>query len=88
MRQNLRSLRETKGLTQQDMSGLVGVERSTYANIELGNKNPSFPVALKIKDALGYQGDMFFLMTNVPKGNNLSSGNCVVDSEDKSVEIT
>lgn len=61
MRQHLKTLRESKKLTQQEFAKLVGIDRSTYANIELGHKNPSYPVALRIKEKLDYSGDDIFI---------------------------
>lgn len=71
MRIKLRELRKSQEYTQQEFASLIGIERSTYANIELGNKNPSFPVSLKIKEVLNYQGDDIFLASDVSQGNNL-----------------
>lgn len=70
MRTKLRELRKAREYTQQEFACLIGIDRSTYANIELGNKNPSFPVSLKIKEALNYQGDDIFLTFSVSQGNN------------------
>ena len=56
MRKKLQTLREGAGYTQQTFS-----ERSHYAQIESGDKNPSLKLSLKIKQALGYPyDDLFF----------------------------
>lgn len=63
-------------MTQQEFAEKIGIDRSTYANIELGRKNPSFPVAVKIKSELNYLSDDIFLDTDVSKGNNLIERTC------------
>lgn len=65
MRNKLKAIRMDKGFTQQEISDLVGIDRSFYTNIELGVKNPSLLVALKIKEVLNYSDDDIFLTTNV-----------------------
>ena len=65
MRKLLRELRELNHFTQEDIAERIGIDRSTYTNIELGNKNPSFNVALKIKEIFKYRGDDIFLNNNV-----------------------
>jgi len=42
---NLKSFREKQGLTQQEMADKLGISKSYYVDIELGNSNPSFRVA-------------------------------------------
>ena len=65
LRNKLKAIRMDKGFTQQEISDLVGIDRSFYTNIELGVKNPSLLVALKIKEVLNYSDDDIFLTTNV-----------------------
>lgn len=67
VRLNLRKRREMLGLTQEEVAKKVGIARNTYTNIELGVKNPSFTVALKIKEAVSYYDDDIFLIFDVPK---------------------
>lgn len=69
MRDRLKALRIERGMTQQAVADAAQIERVTYTNIELGNKNPSFQVAARIKKALGYQNDDIFLSENVPEVN-------------------
>lgn len=64
MRDKLREIRVSKNLTQSDIANIIGVDRVTYTNIELGNKNPSLKVAIKIKKALKYYNDDIFLNIN------------------------
>jgi len=49
---NLRSIRELRGLTQQQLAELCGVPRSTVANIEVGGSNPTLAVLLRLAGAL------------------------------------
>jgi len=69
MRCNLKKARKIAGLTQAEIAKKVGIARSTYTNIELGIKNPSFNVATKIKRVLNINDDDIFLNINVPKSN-------------------
>lgn len=42
---NLKSFREKQGLNQQEMADKLGISKSYYVAIELGNYDPSFRVA-------------------------------------------
>lgn len=42
---NLKSFREKQGLNQQEMADKLGISKSYYVAIELGNADPSFRVA-------------------------------------------
>lgn len=44
-RYNLKSFREKQGLKQQEMADKLGISKSYYVAIELGNSEPSFRVA-------------------------------------------
>lgn len=61
MREKLKILRKHNKLTHQDLAKKLGINRSYYSNIELGNKNPSLSIALKIKQVLSYDDDDIFL---------------------------
>ena len=71
MRDKLRDIRVQRGMTQQEVADAAEIERVTYTNIELGNKNPSFQVAARIKKALEYFDDDIFSSTSAPKGNKV-----------------
>lgn len=60
MREKLRQIRISRNLTQKDIAKLIEINRATYTNIELGNKNPSLSVAIKIKNILKYNNDDIF----------------------------
>ena len=71
MRLILKRRREELGLTQEELAGRVEVARTTYTNIELGEKNPSLNVAIRIKQALNYYNDDIFFDSEVSNGDNL-----------------
>jgi len=50
---NLVSLRHTRSLTQDGLARAAGVPRSTVANLESGEGNPSLVVLVKVAGALG-----------------------------------
>jgi len=49
---NLRRLREERGLSQQQMAELSGVPRPTWASLESGSANPTLAVLSKVAAAL------------------------------------
>lgn len=49
---NLRSIRELRGLTQQQLADLCEVPRSTVANVEVGGSNPTLAVLARLAGAL------------------------------------
>jgi transcriptional regulator with XRE-family HTH domain len=49
---NMRLLRESRGLTQQQLAKLAGVPRPTWANLESGAANPTISVVVKVATAL------------------------------------
>ena len=49
---NIRQLREARGLTQQQMARASGVPRPTWANLESGAANPTLAVLVKAAAAL------------------------------------
>lgn len=50
---NLTSLRHARGLTQEALAKSSGVPRSTIANLESGDGNPSLAVLVKVAGRLG-----------------------------------
>ena len=53
MARNLVSLRHTRSLTQEGLAKAAAVPRSTIANLESGEGNPSLAVLVKVAGALG-----------------------------------
>lgn len=51
--ENLRQLREMRGLSQQQLAGQAGIPRPTWASLESGSANPTLSVLVKVADALG-----------------------------------
>lgn len=49
---NLRRLREERGLSQQQIAGLAGLPRPTWASLETGSANPTLAVLSKAAAAL------------------------------------
>jgi transcriptional regulator with XRE-family HTH domain len=50
--ENVRRLRETRGLSQQQLAKLSGIPRPTWANIESGSANPTLAVLLRVASTL------------------------------------
>jgi transcriptional regulator with XRE-family HTH domain len=49
---NVRALRESRGLSQKDMARLAGVPRATWAHLESGGANPTLAVLRRAAQAL------------------------------------
>lgn len=49
---NIIRLRRARGLTQEDLAGLVEMDRSYLSEIESGKKNPSLAMLERIRAAL------------------------------------
>lgn len=52
MENNLKLIRQSKGLSQVGLAEKVDVSRQTISNLEKGKHTPSTPLALNIADAL------------------------------------
>ena len=50
--ENVRSLREQRGLTQQQVAKIAGIPRATFGNLESGSANPTLQVLTKVAAAL------------------------------------
>jgi len=50
---NVRTLREKKGITQAELSAMVGVSQPTFAQYETGSKAPNVYTAVKLARILG-----------------------------------
>lgn len=61
MREDRQWLANIRGkLTHEEVAKIAGISRSTYSNIESGNRNPSVKVAKKIAHALKFDWSLFF----------------------------
>lgn len=58
----LKSAREKAGLTQLELSGMIGISRAYYADVERGRYTPSLKVLSRLADILGI--DLNFLKQN------------------------
>jgi transcriptional regulator with XRE-family HTH domain len=56
----LSEMRKKQGLSRREVCEQAGVERSLYAYIELGKRNPSVRTAQKIAEVLGFKWYLFF----------------------------
>jgi XRE family transcriptional regulator, regulator of sulfur utilization len=50
--ENVRAIREARGLSQQQMAKLAGVPRATWTHLESGTANPTLAVLIKAATAL------------------------------------
>lgn len=60
MRTWLKEIRDSKGLTQEQVAILSNISRSHYTHIEKGNKTPSVEVAKRIGKTLKFNWVIFF----------------------------
>jgi len=54
---NIRSVREARGLSQQQIARAAGVPRATWTHLESGAANPTLAVLIKVADALQVRVD-------------------------------
>jgi transcriptional regulator with XRE-family HTH domain len=50
--ENVRQLREGRGLTQEQIAKIAGIPRATWSNLESGSANPTLAVLIKVANAL------------------------------------
>ena len=56
----LKDLREAEGLSQEKFAARIGMDRTYYASVERGNRNPSLLNIKKIADGFGISlSDLF-----------------------------
>ncbi len=51
----VKRIRQARRLSQLELAGRVGASRAHVNNVERGQKQPSFPLAVRIADALDVQ---------------------------------
>ena len=62
---NLKSVRESTGMTQQELADLIGMRRETILPLENNRYNPSLEMALKIAQVFNLKvEDLFELRQN------------------------
>ena len=54
---NLRTVREERGLTQQELADFLGVTVRTYQHYEAGNYEPSFDSLISLCEKLDVSSD-------------------------------
>lgn len=59
-RQWLINIRNSKGLTQQEVADRSKIERAYYTMIEQGTRNPSVTVAMRLSETLDLPWTYFF----------------------------
>nr|DAL87881.1 MAG TPA: repressor protein [Caudoviricetes sp.] len=64
--QRLKSLRESKDLSQQELADRLKINRSTYARYELGQTQPDFDTLQKLADYFDVSTDYILGRTNDP----------------------
>ena len=47
LNEKLKSLRNTNGLTQKKISGLIGITKNAYQNYELNKQKPAYDIIQK-----------------------------------------
>ena len=57
---DLKELRTSKGLSQQELATKCGVIRQTISNIECGLSKPSIDLAKKLSEVLEVDWTLFF----------------------------
>ena len=57
---NLKSVRESMGMTQQELADRIGMRRETILHLENNRYNPSLDMALKIAQVLNKQVEELF----------------------------
>lgn len=60
MRVWLKEIRESIGLTQEQVANKAGIARATYGHIETGEREVTVPNAKKISEALNFHWTIFF----------------------------
>jgi XRE family transcriptional regulator, regulator of sulfur utilization len=83
---NLASLRHARSLTQDSLAKQAGVPRSTIANLESGEGNPSLAVLVKVAAALGVPIDEL-LASPRAKVRHWGAGEVHVQSKGRGVTI-
>jgi len=69
MNERMKSARQAKGLSQSELSKLVGVSRQTVNMVESGEYNPTLALCIKICEALDCTLNDLFWNNSNEKGN-------------------
>jgi XRE family transcriptional regulator, regulator of sulfur utilization len=63
---NIRALRETRGLSQQQIAKAAGIPRATWTHLESGGANPTLTVLIKVANALQVRLDELLAPAHPP----------------------
>jgi XRE family transcriptional regulator, regulator of sulfur utilization len=63
---NIRALREARGLSQQQIAKIAGVPRATWTHLESGGANPTLAVLIKVAAALQVRLDELLAAAHQP----------------------
>ena len=72
--ENLKEMRENKGLSQIEVAKLIGVSANTYRNWEYGANYPSEENMKKLKEVLGDKDDIQRRIYHTSRGDNHARG--------------
>lgn len=64
--ENLRLLREKKGLRQKDVAELIGVSQVAYSYYEKGSREPDYATLVKLSDFFGVSTDYLLGLDDTP----------------------
>ena len=62
---NLKSVRETRGMTQQELADRIGMRRETILHLENNRYNPSLEMALKITQVFDLRVEELFQLKDI-----------------------
>ena len=62
---NLTSVRESRGMTQQDLADRIGMRRETILHLENNRYNPSLEMALKIAQVFDLRVEELFQLKDL-----------------------
>ena len=81
----IRILRKSRGLTQQQLADLLGVQRATISNYEVGRRSPHIKELEKIADILGVNLE-YFGVTNDDLNELIAKARVIFDDNDIPVD--
>ena len=62
---NLKSVRESRGMTQQELADRIGMRRETILHLENNRYNPSLEMALKIVQVFDLRVEDLFQLKDI-----------------------
>ena len=65
IRDSLKSVRESRGMTQQDLADRIGMRRETILHLENNRYNPSLEMALKIAQVFDLRVEELFQLKDL-----------------------